>query len=233
MAGQQNTGFKAWLVGIVIGGLALAAGLVVLGALLPHGANTIGLEIVKAGLQLGVIAIVGGGVASAWKYLESLREKQRLINDYRLNVLHGVTISYNQIKGVRRTLRSLGFNSKVTNPITPDHVTEFHAQMKSLNDAQLTLERIKREIRVRGDAFPEGEALSELLREGEDYVRGVLRDWEKHGVDVVAGKPREVLEPMAKLRGFLESGEEGFEGGIGSKMKLFQERISNLVFGKQ
>ena len=243
MEDQQNAIFKKWVVGVVIGGLMLAAGLVVLGALLPHGSNSIGIEIVKAGLQLGVIAIVGGGVASALRYLESLRENQlkhlesvrenqRKINDYRLDVLRGVTTSYNQIKGVRRVLRSLGFNSLAASPLAPDHVTEFHAQMKSLNDAQLTLEHIKREVRVRSDAFPVDKTLDDLLQKAEDYVRNVLHDWEKHGVNIVAGASRQIL-PMKNLKNFLGSSEEGFDEGIGSKMKEIQKRIRVLVFGQR
>lgn len=232
MRGQQNASFKVWLVGVVISGLVVAAGLVAVGVRLTHlGSSQIGIEIIKAGLQLGVIAIVGGGVASALKYLESLREKQRMINDYRLNVLRDVTISYNQIKSIRRVLRSLGFNSLTASPLAPDQVMEFQAQMKSLNDAQLTLERTKREVKVRSDAFPEG--VSDLLREAEDYVRKVLRDWEKHGVNIVANASREVLAPMVHLRSFLESAENGFEDGIGSKMKLIQKQISSLVFGER
>src|SRR5262245_48011833 len=122
MRERQENSFKMRLIGVVIGGLVLAAGLIALGVQLMHrGSNQIGLEVVKIGLQLGVIAIVGGGIASALKHLESLRENQRMINDYRLNVLRDVTISYNQIKGVRRVLRSLGFNSLTASPLAPDH----------------------------------------------------------------------------------------------------------------
>jgi hypothetical protein len=244
MGEQENASFKVWLVGVVISGMAMAVGLVAVGAHLMHLGSQIGIETVKAGLQLGVIAIVGGGVASALRYLESLREKQlkdleslrenrRKINDYRLDVLRGVTTSYNQIKGVRRVLRSLGFNSLVASPISSDHVTEFHAQMKSLNDAQLTLEHIKREVRVRSDAFPEDKTLDDLLQKAEDYVRNVLHDWEDHGVDIVAGASHQILAPMSNLKNFLGSSEEGFDEGIGSKMKEIQKRIRALVFGKQ
>jgi len=231
MEEQQNTSFRAWLVGVVIFGMVLAIGLVAAGVHLMRLGSLIGIETVKAGLQLGVIAIVGGGVASALKYLESLREKQRMVNDYRLQVLRDVTASYNEIKGVRRVLRSLGFNSLTAGQFAIDQVTEFHALMKSLNNAQLTLERIKREIKVRTDAFPE--ELSDLLRDAEDYIRNVLHDWEKYGANIVAGASRKVLEDMTKLKGFLETSEQGFDDGIGSKMKLIQKRISSLALSKE
>lgn len=224
---------KLFIPAVVIAGLALAVGLVVLGArMVPQNADQIWIEIAKAGTQLGILSIIGGGIAAALRRLESVREERRHLNEYCLSVLRDVTTSYNRIKAVRRILRAFGFNSGTTRPLAPDQVVEFHAQMKSLNEAQLALERLKREVRVRSNVFREHQQLQGALETVEEYVGGVLKDWEKHGIEVVAGAAPAVLTSMGQLQKFLDSSEAGFKESAANPMELLEDRIRSQTVAK-
>jgi hypothetical protein len=234
---------------VMAGGLALAVALVVFGATMAqlHPRDQIWIEVAKAGLQLGIIVIIGGGITAVLKYseslrtdhqtqLERLRQERRSLNDYRLNVLRNVTTSYNQTKAVRRTLRAFGFSAP-TSALTPEQVIEFRVQMKSLNDAQLALEHLKREACVRSEAFRESQedtfrgssGIEANLDKAETYIHDVLEDWEKQGVDVVVGAAPAVLASMGKLKGFLDSSDKGFEQGAAEPMRQIQDQIHKQI----
>jgi hypothetical protein len=123
----------------VIATLLFAVGFITLGVAMGADWHQIGFEIAKAGAQLAILSVIGGAFAAALKYLESTREERRRLNGYRLSVLRSLTISYNRIKAVRRTLRAFGFDAGNPRPLTVEQVTEFHVQMKSLNEAQLAV----------------------------------------------------------------------------------------------
>jgi hypothetical protein len=243
MREQRGTDLTKLLIGAVILGLALAVALLVFGAKMAQNAgNQIWIEIAKAGAQLGIISIIGGGVAFALRRLESLREEhrtdlesrreeRRILNEYRLNVLRDVTNSYNRIKAVRRTLRAFGFRASAS-PLTPDQVTEFHSQMKSLNEAQLALERLKREVKVRSDSFCEAQQIENGLETAERYINHVIKDWEEHGVNIVAGAAPTVITSMRSLQAFLDESETAFQDGAAKPMTSVQALIRSQTVGK-
>jgi hypothetical protein len=230
---QEHHGInlKKLLIRAVVAGLALALVLVVFGAKMANDRNQIWIEIAKTGAQLGILSIIGGGVATALRLLESLREEQRTLNQYRLSVLRDITTSYNQIKAVRRTLRAFGFKAPAS-PLSPDQVTEFRAQMKALNEAQLALERLKRELTVRPDCFYEAGQIQCELKTAERYIGHVLDDWQEHGVDIVAGVPPTVMTPMGNLQAFLRESDEGFQAGAAEPMERLQALIHTQTVGK-
>jgi hypothetical protein len=234
---------KLLSIGFVILGLALAIALVVFGAkMAPKLRDQFWIEIAKAGAQLGIISIIGGGIALALRLLESLRqedrahlesrrEERRILNEYRLNVLRDVTTSYNRIKAVRRTLRAFGFRAPAS-PLTPDQVTEFRSQMKSLNEAQLALERLKREVKVQSDSFCEAEQIRQELETAEKYINHVIEDWEQHAVNVVAGAVPTVITSMRSLQDFLDKPQKGFGKGAADPIESVQNRIRSQTLGK-
>jgi hypothetical protein len=210
----------------VIATLLFAAGFITLGVAMGADWHQIGFEIAKAGAQLAILSVIGGAFAAALKYLESTREERRRLNGYRLSVLRSLTISYNRIKAVRRTLRAFGFDAGNSRPLTVEQVTEFHVQMKSLNEAQLGVERLKREVNVWSDAFPESKKFTDLLGHVEDYVGDTISDWERLGPEVLPGaEPQALLRSMSKLNAFLADSEEGFKKGAATPMHSLEDLI--------
>ena len=235
MRDPHRTDLMKLLIGPMVVGLALALGLVMFGAIMvqrpPH--DQIWIEIAKAGLQLGIVSIIGGGITLILKRFERRQEERRTLNEYRLKVLHDVTTSYNQIKAVRRTLRAFGFKTP-RSLLTLDQVIEFRGQMKSLDEAQLALERLKREVRVRSDSFCKAQQIQCALVTAEEYIQDVLKDWETKGVDIIVGAAPNVPASMGKLQTFLDKAEKekGFTQGVADPMELIERLIRSQTVGK-
>jgi hypothetical protein len=235
---MTNRSVLAWA---MFAGLFVAVSLVGLGAIMGAEWGHIGLEISKAGVQLGILSVIGGAFAAVLKYLESAREgrrhlaestreEHRRLNEYRLSVLRSLTISYNRIKAVRRTLPAFGFGAGTSKPLTVEQVSEFHAQMKSLNEAQLAIERLKRELQVWPDVFSESKKFTDLLGSVDEYVRPVIKDWERSGSEVLPGAaPQTLLRSMSALNAFLAPSEEGFEKGAATPMDSLENLIRSQV----
>jgi hypothetical protein len=225
------------------------------------------LEIVKAGLQLAVIAGLGGGVAFFLGKFESdrrdrnraeeenrreqnraeeenrreqnrveeenrreqnrveeenrreqnrvdeeNRREQNRVDEYKFEMLREVIASYNKIKSVRRILRAFGFRFRPTQvtTFTPEQLAEFVTQMRILNEAQLSLERIKREIEARPCIFQSHEQILDSLRTLEKYIGDVVEDWEDHGESVRSGASSESFSSLKNLTRFLGGANLGF-----------------------
>jgi hypothetical protein len=223
---QEGSVERAILLATVFLGLALSVGMVLFGAMTKYGiGNQISVEIAKAGLQLGVVSILGGSVAVILRRLESGREQRRILNEYRLNLLRDVTYSYNRVKAVRRTLRAFGFDNPMGKPLTADQVKEFHEQMKALNEAQLSLERLKREVKVRSLAIGDSKEIEGALESAEKYIGEVLEDWEKNGLGVVVGAIPTAVISMAAMQRFLGDADLGFKTYASEPMALIQNQI--------
>jgi hypothetical protein len=162
--------------------------------------------------------IAGAVVGYALRYLEAEREagrrreeaertERRRLDDYRRDLARELVEAYNDVKAVRRTLRAYGFRPPDAGMVklTADQVTEFHEQMSSLMRAQLSLERIKREIHSERRIFgTDTTDLVEKLGDAESYVNHVIGDWEKLGTRVEVGEDAYfVMREFEQLRGFL------------------------------
>ena len=194
------------------------------------------LEVAKAGLQLGVIVLVGGAVTYGFKFLESERDAQARRDEYLLGMIRNLVESYNQIKSVRRTLRAYGFlKPEVPRPdahrFTAEQVDAYRKQMFVLMEAQLRLEEISREIKAQPQVFEHSEALKVLIHSGESYVNEVIGDWEDHGVDVVVGAHAgRTTDVFKHLQNFLGSSSAEV-GGIKTLSEPVGE-IQRLIQGQ-
>lgn len=144
--------------------------------------SDIGFEAAKAGLQLGVITVFGAAVAQGLKVLDVAREERGRLHEYRLTVFRDTVDAYNKVKTVRRTLRSLGFVRPDYGSLSATHIDGFQAQMGALNEAELAIEKIGREMEAQKDAFPNASARLEDLDTVKNYLKIVLKVWETQGV---------------------------------------------------
>lgn len=216
----------AWaLLALFIVGLAIIA----IGAVV-HLKTPMGLEVFKAGLQLVVIGFIGGAVAYLLDRLDSMRRERNQIDEYRLNVLREVISSYNRIKSGRRILRAFGLRSPQGKTLTSEQVAEFVAQMRLLNEAQLSLERIKREVEARPSMFPGKPEISEALRTVEKYIHDVIKDWETHGEAIRAGASGDSFQSLQNLLQFLGSAKCGFGENAARRMDTLEKAIRAQLF---
>jgi hypothetical protein len=152
--------------------VAVAVGLITVGSIWASG--DVPLEAAKAGLQLLAVAIFGGAVAAAFRWLEAYRDEQRRteaasrveqrrceaasreeerrLDDYRAARVAELWDAYNRIKTVRRALRAAGFAAP-SGKLTDEQIAVFRTRMVELNDAQLSLEKLVKLINGQKDVF--------------------------------------------------------------------------------
>jgi hypothetical protein len=212
-------------VGVV---LSFGLALVVLSTILaPTKRPDIWFEAGKAGLQLAIVAVIGGIAAAVLRYFDAMREDRRRFADYLLTLLRQVVSAYNQVKAARRILRAFGFSAPMAPTLRPEQVTEFLAQMKALNQAQLSLELIAREMRSH-PAFQSVPTLCTAVETAEKYVGQVLDDWEKNGAALLAGDSSVALK-LSNLQSFLDDSDRSFEAGAATPMDLVESGLRDKV----
>jgi hypothetical protein len=187
-------------------------------------------EVTKAGIQLCAIAILGGLVAFAFRVLddrraterrnEELGRADRLLRDqYLAGVADELWGSYRQIKAARRTLRAAGFD-RILDPgaqsrersgkISERQSAEYRTQMNVLDDMQLTLETLKRDVETQRSMYkPNASLIESNLHRAEHYVNKVLKDWEDHSEYITAGADfDDVRARLTNLPSFLGGAKE-------------------------
>lgn len=106
---------------------------------------------------------------------------------------------------------------------TAEQCNEFDLQMKEMDDAQLTLEKLKQAVVGQRTLFsPEDVAIHALIERAEKYVTRIVGDWVNHGQKVTPGEPlNSVMLDMRNLVSFLGKADD--PGGI--------KELSNPVSG--
>jgi hypothetical protein len=197
-----NSG-RLWL--LFVGVFAVAAALTIVGTLLAGDKRPdVAVEAAKGGIQLGVIGLLTTVITQSVKRFndkrdarvkredaarekrekqaDAEREEQRRLNEYRLTVFRDAIDAYNQIKTVRRALRAAGLSRPSSSSLAPWQIDEFNAQMRALNEAELSLEKIGHEVEARSDLFPNVDKESVALTKSQEYIRKVLNAWEKRAL---------------------------------------------------
>ena len=106
--------------------------------------------------------------------------------------------------------------------------------MEALDDAQLVLERVARNVKDHRHIFGADHAeIGRVIGEAERYVGHVIDDWEKHGRHVRTGANlADVIQPLENLRGFLGSAKAttGMKIPLSNRVHDAAERIQALRF---
>lgn len=147
---------QAVLVAALVFAGALSIGGIVIGMFKTDLDDEFWLEVARAGVQVLAVVVIGGAVAAAWRYLEQERsdqqkrladerERQRQLHEQQLAVFRQIVESYNEVKAIRRTLRSIGLR-EATGTMSETQVGGFRELMMRLNLVQLAFEALKREL---------------------------------------------------------------------------------------
>jgi len=183
------------------------------------------LEVAKAGVWIVAVGAVGGALAVAWESITASREAkraadvrdeerrlaneekardQRRIDDQQLRAeLVSLVALYNQVKAVRRSLRSLGLDPKYPGPdaaggrsgvLTEMQAQGFQAQMLILNGVQLDFEAKARQFGQTDLVGPDTARVVQLLGSIENHLNQVLSVWETNGYLIQAGS---AIEPVS------------------------------------
>jgi len=197
------------------------------------------LEVSKAGVQLLAIGVLGGALTYAWKNLSSEREKE---SERRAKIraeLVELFSLYNDVKSVRRTLRSLGLDPKYSQPswdtpkpaggqLTDIQARGFHEQMLTLNSLQLGFEAKKRQFEQTDFLGQETPDVVRQLSDIEHHLNRVLAVWERGGWLV---QPGTQIKPVSEKLVPLFNGTQ-FRTKVSLPLREITRLINKHAFGE-
>ncbi|MEL6556589.1 MAG: hypothetical protein AAFQ94_00300 [Bacteroidota bacterium] len=153
------------------------------------------LEVLKYLLQLIVVIIIGGIIASLFKLQEYDRNVTQLKGKVYESYISRIGGLYRQVKGARRILRSNGLSSINRDPhfkFSEHEYAIYSEQMKLLNEVQLQLEGLM----IESQHLPiiKGYQIDFDLHLMEDYLRRIHAEFE------AASTPKEFDYSFHELR---------------------------------
>lgn len=180
------------------------------------------IEVAKAGVWVVGVGVLGGALGAIWKSISARlqeqiaadeKERDRDIerNEKMRAELVALVNMYNEVKAVRRTLRSLGFDPKYRpelagqeHLLSLEQVRGFHGQMLILNGLQLDFEAKARQFGQTNLLREETEQVVKHLGKIESHLNQVLELWEHSGWRVQEGADIDVvskgLEGLIRVR---------------------------------
>jgi len=210
-------------VALVIGALiALVAAI----WLIPSRREDIGFEIAKAAAQAIPYVFLSIGVGLFLRQSEASREDRRLADDHRRRVFGEVATAYNRIKGIRRWLRAAGYLEMKSGSLSAERLAEFDGRMDAFSEAELVLEKVRREVEGHPHVFSHSGDLIGDLSTVTTYLRAVVKNWEDSQLS--ADDSRERIARWNELQGFLRNkGKKGatFKEGVSTPMDHFVKTL--------
>lgn len=188
---------RRFLIAALVATFIVGIALLVVGLINSEKRTEVWFEAATAGMQLLVVGILGGTLTAAWKWTEETRadarrdaeaalQTHRDVHQRQLSTFLQVVAAYNGVKAVRRTLRSLGFES-TDGTLDFQQADGFHAQMARLNELQLVFEAMVRELMESRLFRADTDTITGHLSQIERHLAAVLRTWEVSGVQVRQG----------------------------------------------
>jgi hypothetical protein len=197
------------------------------------------LEVAKAGVQVVAVGVLGGALAAIWQNISARRERESERNDKIRAELISLVALYNDVKTVRRILRSLGLDLK-TYPdaeqqqvgqnavLTAEQARGFHAQMLILSGLQLGFEAKVKQFGQTDFLDEDTGKVVEALSRIEEHLNQVLVLWEQSGWTIREGTTLAVvsdgLEKLFRVRDHLRP-------QVSDQMREITLLINEHVFG--
>jgi len=172
------------------------------------------MEIAKALLQLGVVSVVGVVLSvlvfeyqRARNNTDKQRDLDRLALEYREDLLKS-TLSramacYSQAKKARRLFRAKGRQRHEDLNIDIVVPEEYDRCLETINDAQLELENLARDIGNSAIAFSNADHLVQSIRSMEMYLSDLVGEYETHRGTQSLRQEKLMLDDLPELNDFL------------------------------
>lgn len=180
-------------------------------------------EMGKAGLQLSLVAVAGGGVAALLRYIDARREDDRRLGDYLLATLKEVVEDYNRVKASRRRMRAAGLRRVVNGNFDQEQLRVFLTEMESLSEVQLSLEAVRRRTNTQQRLF--GPDVTKQVGLLERYIADVTRYWELRHERAEPTSAKEASDAWRRFELFLARREAGDFANAWQPM----DRIEDLI----
>ena len=165
---------------------------------------------------------------------EKLHEEAKFKSEIRVDYLKRVGTSYRVAKAARRALRAVGLtdkHNKAPDALSADQIASYQEQMKSLNEAQLELEALKIEARSLPSLVGLQE-LPDLLGLMEDYLREVVKEYEKYNPKLLIDSSAVKFVNLRRLKEFTGSASNRDSEGFEESLATPHDKIIELVVDK-
>ena len=207
--GRINGPYVAAAGGVVFAGFVL---LVAVQSLPEARREDLVFETASAAIQVFPLAFFGVIVAELVRRRDSRRAMEQKRDEFLHGFLKDVVLTYNRTKSIRRSLRGAGLGPTGQGQVTEAQLVRLDVELAELSDAQLDLERLKREARARGDVFRKPEPATDALHGLEQYVNGVVKEWETRRSRVEVGMGIDTFTSWTRFLGV--RGEQGRRWGL-------------------
>lgn len=149
-------------------------------------------ELTKLAMQVSLVGVAGALFTFVADNYRRKLEKRRFREDYLKDVMKRMTSSYNKSKGARRIVRGKG----LTPADKPTHVRldAYDECMKIVNEAQLDLEAVMRDLKTSMLSFPEDIGVHAHVKSMESYLNKIVSEYEK-----VRARPEEGEKELSLL----------------------------------
>jgi hypothetical protein len=210
------------------------------------------IDVGGAGLQVGVVAVLGTilSLIVGWldhrrqgerkdledrreraeRKLERDRQEQRRRDEFRLRIFNDLVAGYNQVKAIRRNLRGLGLR-RPPGELNAPQAEGLRTQMSELSEAQLSFEALWRELKTNAAAFADPDSIRPHIKTVEEYLHAIVKEWEKAGGAIWAGASGERVKDLARLQAFI--GEKTDFEAASTPMRKVQRLVREAIVGHE
>lgn len=138
------------------------------------------LEIIKALLNITTAVLISQGVAFIVNKYNEDRKKESFEDETRNDLLNCLNNSFIDIKKIRRKARAISIHKKsaqnIDNLILP--FESYISMMEIINDVQLNLEIITKNIETKSYMFKNGKNIFNKITIMEEYLNSIVDEWE-------------------------------------------------------
>jgi len=179
--------------------IAALCGLLVIGLNWP--VKDLATETYKSLLQLVVIAVAGHVVSILITKANNERQDLLRADELRNGLLSRLNKCYVDVKKVRRVMRATAHKIAEgdTQRLYVD-TTKFHDFLQSINESQLELELLSKDVESNKSLFIDADALIPQLDSMEEYLNTIIDEYESSSVKAVQKPPNcYLLESFERL----------------------------------
>lgn len=227
----------------LLGGIALL-GLIVIGISAWQASDqdrwvdSLWLEVARASVGVVAVGVLGGALSYLWKQVSDRRTKESERREKLRVELMSLVALYNDVKAVRRRLRSLGLDlrkgpdqtHRSAGRLTQDQAHGFHEEMRLLNELQLGFEAKARQFGQTNFLAEDTDKVVEHLGAVEEHLNNVLSLWEVEGWKVREGTSASlVYDGLQKL--FRVRTE--FGPNVSVRLHEITELVNLHIFGEE
>jgi hypothetical protein len=177
---------------LILLGVALAAIAGLIGVQHFYAPSGLQLEVAKALLNILTVAVVGQAVAFMVALHNESRRKEAEADQLRHRALDALNQAFMSAKRVRRRARArstlVSSSCLIERRITK---SQYYKYLEELNDVQLTLEILAKDLETNANLFKEGPKTFSLVSSMEEYLNEMVDEWEQLNVQFT-GEPASV-----------------------------------------